>query len=89
MSELTFIFPLGTLNLSFSKMNSPCSPKEKEKIKKKTKKEKENENREWGERKRKKSRKNFVGTLHIWKVNLVWTFENLFLNIPLCQWCHS
>ena len=31
ISELTFTFPSGTFNLHFSKMNSPCSPKEKRK----------------------------------------------------------
>ena len=31
MLELTFDFPLGTFNLSFSKINSPCSPKAKAK----------------------------------------------------------
>ena len=35
MLELTFDFPLGTFNLSFSKMNSPCSLKNKQKRKEK------------------------------------------------------
>ena len=38
--ELTFDSPSGTFNLSFSKMNSPCSPKAKEKRKRKRKKKK-------------------------------------------------
>ena len=39
MLELTFDFPLGTFNLSFSKINSPCSPKAKAKEKQRKKKE--------------------------------------------------
>ena len=35
MLELNFDFPLSTFNLSFSKMNSPCSLKVKEKEQKK------------------------------------------------------
>ena len=40
MLELTFDFPSGTFNLSFSKMNSPCSLKAKAKKIKKIKKKK-------------------------------------------------
>ena len=41
MLELTFDSPSGTFNLSFSKMNSPCSLKAKaKKIKKNKEKEK-------------------------------------------------
>ena len=47
MLELTFNFTLGSSNLSFSKINSPCSPKAKakekqRKIKRKRKKKKNN-----------------------------------------------
>ena len=40
MLELTFDFPLGTFNLNFSKMNSPCSPKVKAKEKQRKRKRK-------------------------------------------------
>ena len=42
ISELIFNFALGTFNLSFSKMNSPYSPKEKAKEWKKGKKKRKN-----------------------------------------------
>ena len=45
MLELTFEFPLGTFNLRFSKMNSPCSLKAKAR-EKKIEKEKKKKNKE-------------------------------------------
>ena len=57
--ELTFDFPLGTFNLSFPKMNSPCSPKEK-KNKKKEKKKKKNRGEMRRKKRKKEKRKAFV-----------------------------
>ena len=59
MLELTFDFPLGTFNLSFSKMNSPCSLKEKAREKKKKKRRKRKIKMNKVKLERKKREKNF------------------------------
>ena len=57
MLEMTFDSPLGTFNLSFSKMNSPYSPKAKVKEWKKKKKKKKKNRGEMRRKKRKKEKR--------------------------------
>ena len=85
MLELTFNFPLGTFNLSFSEMSSPYSSrKAKRKEKKKKRRKRKKIEVKWGKRKerRKRKRKNFV-CAPVFEKSILCDLMKTYLLIPL------
>ena len=78
MLELTFDFPSGTFNLSFSKMNSPCLPKAKAKEKQRKRKIKVNKVKS----RKKKKKKAFI-CAPVFEKSTLCDLLKTYLSIPL------